>query len=273
MSTPPPTSPLARPGPWDTVSTAYAAEVMPVFEQYARRALELAGAPDGADVVDVACGPGTLAIMAALKANRVAAIDFSTEMIERLRAHHGYGVLGNIDARVGDGQELPYGDAEFDAGFSMFGLMFFPDRARGFRELRRVVKPGGKVVVSSWLPLDAAPLLFETIAAMKHALPDLPWPQAAPALSDDATIREEVLAAGFRTVEVHPVTYAWDYPSTAEMWAASERTMAPVVLLRHRHGPAAWAPISERVRTRLEAVLGTGPQSMAMPAWLTVATV
>lgn len=266
-------SPLAMPGAWDAVSGAYAAEVMPVFEQYARRALELAAPPDGADLVDVACGPGTLAIMAALRANRVAAIDFSTEMIERLRAHQGYGVLGNIDARVGDGQDLPYAEGEFDAGFSMFGLMFFPDRARGFRELRRVVKPGGKVVVSSWLPLDAAPLVFETIDAIKHVIPELPWPQAAPALSDDTTIREEVLAAGFTSVEVHPVTFAKDHASTAEMWATSERTMAPIVLLRHGYGPKDWAPISERVRARLEALLGTGPQSSAMPAWLTVATV
>jgi ubiquinone/menaquinone biosynthesis C-methylase UbiE len=266
-------SPLALPDAWDAVSTAYAAEVMPVFEAYARRALELAATPAGADLVDVACGPGTLAIMAALTANRVAAIDFSPEMIARLRAHQGYGVLGNIDARVGDGQELPYADAEFDAGFSMFGLMFFADRERGFRELRRVVKPGGKVVVSSWLPLDAAPLLFETIEAIKRVIPEIPWPQAAPALSDAASIRWEVLAAGFTSVEVHPVTFSKDFASTAELWAVTERTMAPVVLLRKGYGQAAWAPLSERVRASLEAVLGAGPQVSTMPAWLTVATV
>ena len=271
--TTPPTSPLANPATWDMVSTAYAAEVMPVFESYARRALELAAPPPDADLVDVACGPGTLALMAALTANRVAAIDFSPEMIDRLRGHMGYGALGNIDACVGDGQELPYGEDEFDAGFSMFGLMFFPDRARGFRELRRVVKSGGKVVVSSWLPLDAAPMLFEMIAALEHAMPPQPKRQGAPALSDDSVIRDEVLAAGFRAVDVHQVTFGVDYASPAEMWASSERTMAPLVLMRHRLGPAAWAPIAERVCTRLEAVVGSGPLTMQMPAWLTVATV
>lgn len=271
--TAPAQSPLATPGPWNTVSAAYAVELVPVFEQYARRALELAALAEGADIVDVACGPGTLALQAALGCNRVAAIDFSPEMIARLRGHMGYAVLGNIDACVGDGQHLPYGDAEFDAGFSMFGLMFFPDRARGFVELRRVVKPGGKVIVSSWLPLVAAPHLFEMIAALRHEMPDMPAAPGPGPLTDDAVIREEVLAAGFAAVEVHQVTFSADFPSTSEMWASSQRTAAPLVPLRTRLGPDAWAPISERVRSRLEAVLGAGPQSAAWPAWLTVATV
>jgi ubiquinone/menaquinone biosynthesis C-methylase UbiE len=266
-------SPLASPGVWDMVSTAYAAEVQPDFERYARRALELAEVGEGEDIVDVACGPGTLALQAALTCNRVAAIDFSTEMIDRLRAHQGYGVLGNIDARVGDGQELPYGEDEFDAGFSMFGLMFFPDRARGLRELRRVVKPGRKVVVASWLPLDAAPLLFEMIAALKHAMPEAPFGQSPGALSDDAMCRDEVLAAGFSSVDVHQVNYTNQYATTTEMWESAVRSAAPLVILRHKLGPAAWDPIDQRVRARLEAVIGAGPHVADRPAWLTVATV
>jgi SAM-dependent methyltransferase len=267
------TSPLASPGPWDQVSIAYAAEVQPDFERYARRALELAEVGEGEDVVDVACGPGTLALQAAVRCNRVAALDFSTEMIERLRAHQGYGVLGNIDARVGDGQALPYGADEFDAGFSMFGLMFFPDRARGFRELRRVVKPGRKVVVASWMPLDAAPLLFEMIAALRHAMPEAPFGQSPGALTDDAACRAEALAAGFSSVEVHPVNFVNEYATTAEMWDSAVRTAAPLVVLRTKLGPTAWAPIHARVHERLVAVLGDGPHAADRPAWLTVATV
>jgi SAM-dependent methyltransferase len=271
MTTPP--SPLASPGPWDQVSIAYAAEVQPDFERYARRALELAEVGEGEDIVDVACGPGTLALQAAVTCNRVAAIDFSTEMIERLRAHQGYGVPGNIDARVGDGQELPYGEHEFDAGFSMFGLMFFPDRARGFRELRRVVKPGRKVVVASWQPLAAAPLLNEMINALRHAMPEAPFGQSPGALSDEAMCREEARAAGFSSVEVHHVNFANDYATTVEFWDSAVRTAAPLVVLRNKLGPAAWDSVSDRVRDRLVEVIGNGPHVADRPAWLTVATV
>jgi 2-polyprenyl-3-methyl-5-hydroxy-6-metoxy-1,4-benzoquinol methylase len=58
-------SPLALPVSWDLVADAYADEVMAVFETFAREALRLAAPPPGARVVDVSCGPGTLALVAA----------------------------------------------------------------------------------------------------------------------------------------------------------------------------------------------------------------
>ena len=51
----------------------------------------------------------------------------------------------------------------FDAAFSMFGLIFYSDRARGLQELRRVVRPGAPVVVSSWHPMDTIPEFKERI--------------------------------------------------------------------------------------------------------------
>ena len=99
-------------------------------------------------MLDVAAGPGTLAFIASAAGAHVTAIDFSPDMIDRLRARSvREGV--QIEARVGDGQALPFDDATFEHAFSMFGLMFFPDRAKGFRELCRVLVPGGRAVVSS----------------------------------------------------------------------------------------------------------------------------
>jgi len=87
-----PQPPLALPETWDLVAEAYALEVMPVLQTFARQALRLAGLPPtgvhehNARVLDVACGPGTLAFLAASRASRVDAVDFSPGMIEQLHA-------------------------------------------------------------------------------------------------------------------------------------------------------------------------------------------
>jgi len=270
---PPPPSPLATPAAWNLVAAAYAGDVVARFTPYAQRALALAEVPPRGDIVDVACGPGTLAIEAALTANRVAAIDFSADMIAQLRDHVAYAKLGNIDATVGDGQALPYGDAEFDAGFSMFGLIFFPERARGWAELRRVVRPGGRVVVSSWVPFTRVPVMETMMSALKAAMPGLPFGQGAAPLGEPDACRAEAGAAGFVSVEVHEVTYTSDYGSTDELWDRFERTLAPLVLLRQKLGADAWRPIAAQLHATLGATFGEGPHRLAMPALLTVATV
>lgn len=174
-------SPLTQAGTWDLVADDYAAEIAPVFETYARAALELSGIGADSRVVDVATGPGTLALLAAEGGAQVEALDFSARMIAQLEARARARRLAALSARVGDGMALPYPDASFDAGFSMFGLMFFPDRARGFAELARVLVPGARAVVSSWLPLDTLPLMKATFSLLTElAIDGSPPPPAPP---------------------------------------------------------------------------------------------
>lgn len=135
-------NPLASAGTWDLVADAYAADLLPWAEHFAREALRLAALPPEPHIVDVACGPGTLALLAAREGARVSAIDFSPQMIANLNRRAEEAGLSLVDARVGDGQNLPFDDKSFDGAFSIVGLVFFPDRDAGFRELYRVLKPG-----------------------------------------------------------------------------------------------------------------------------------
>ena len=116
-------------------------EVPLVMGPISLRAIELANIPASARVIDVATGPGTVALALAPRVREVCALDFSSGMIEQLERESARRGLTNVRAVVGDGQSLPYADGAFSAGFSMFGLMFFPDRARGYRELARVLAP------------------------------------------------------------------------------------------------------------------------------------
>src|SRR5687767_5317812 len=115
-------SPLSVPEPWNLVAEGYVAENLAAFEGFAREALRLV--PAEGDVLDVACGPGSLTLLAARTARSVHAIDFSTAMLDELRTRAAAASITNVDAQLGDGQELPFLDARFDSAYSMFGLIF-----------------------------------------------------------------------------------------------------------------------------------------------------
>lgn len=265
-------SPLAEPLPWNLVSSGYAAELVPFFERFAFEAARLAEVRAGSRVLDVATGPGTFAFVAAREGAQVTAIDFADEMIAQLRTRAAREDVGTIDARVGDGMALAEPDGSFDAAVSMFGLIFFPDRARGLGELRRVVRPGGRAVVASWAPFDRIPLMADLFAALRAELPGLPFGQGKAPLGTADEIRDEMTAAGFRDVEVHEHSHAIEAPSLAELWASVQRTNAPFVLLRRRLGDEAFAKVGEGVYDRLRATYGEGPQRAPMIALLGVGT-
>ncbi len=262
MSTPP--SPLSTPLPWNLVTSAYVEDVVPHFSLFARDALAMAGVKPGEQVLDVATGPGTLALEAA-KIAQVSAIDFSESMIDALRsrlAREG----AQVEARVGDGMALPYPDASFDAAFSMFGLIFFPDRLRGLRELVRVLRPGGRAVISSWIPMDQIPLLAELFVALQAELPGLPFSPGKAPLGERAEIVEELTAAGFRDVQVETRMHPVESPSMRELFEVMRRSNAPLVLLKHKLGEERWAQVSSGVLSRLRDRFGDGPQRLEFTA-------
>lgn len=271
MSQPTP-SPLSTPLPWDLVSEGYEAEIVPTFERYARDALDLAPPRPTDAVLDVAAGPGTLSLLAATLSASVTAVDFSVAMVERLEGRARARGMTNVTARVADGQALPFDDASFDVAFSMFGLMFFADRHRGLSELRRVLRPGGTVLVSSWHPADEVPVMRVVFGTLRTLLPGPVGPVVAP-LSSEASIVAELTSAGFVDVVVHTRTHAIDFADTDALFASFERSNAPLVLLRSRLDAATWSSLSAAIRTALRAEFGAGSVMMEMPAYLGVGRV
>lgn len=269
MTQTPPPSPLASPAPWDLVADAYTAEIVPFFEAFAREALRLAGVAPGMRVVDVAAGPGTLSLLAAKAGARVSALDFAPEMIARLRARVASEGVEGVEAAVGDGMALPFADASFDAGFSMFGLMFFPDRARGFAELSRVLAPGAQAVVSSWVSFERIPMLAATFSILGELVPSPGPPPRGFPLVDPADCRAEMSAGGFTEVAVHEFAATMEVPSTADLVASMARTNAPIVLMRRKLGDA-WEGVAARLLERLVERFGPGPHRVSMPANLIV---
>src|SRR3954466_207529 len=111
-------SPLAQPGPWNLVAAGYVGENVPLFEKYSEAALTLAAPKPDARIIDVACGPGTLSLLAARRVAHVEALDFSPDMLKQLEARAAAAKITNVAAREGDGEALPYPERSFDAAFS-----------------------------------------------------------------------------------------------------------------------------------------------------------
>jgi demethylmenaquinone methyltransferase/2-methoxy-6-polyprenyl-1,4-benzoquinol methylase len=113
-----------------------------LHHRWRRRAVDLAEIGPGSKVLDVATGTGDLAIEAASRGAEVIGSDFSEGMLERARVK-----ASAITFEQGDALALTYGDDTFDAATVGFGARNFADLEQGLREMARVVRPGGKVVV------------------------------------------------------------------------------------------------------------------------------
>jgi ubiquinone/menaquinone biosynthesis C-methylase UbiE len=259
-------SALATAEPWDLVAVDYAAEALPYFETFSREALRLAALAPRARVADVAAGPGTLSLLAAAAGATVSAIDVSPNMVAAFRARvAAAGLDAAIDVRVGDGQQLPFESGVFDAAFSMFGLMFFPDRAAGLREMKRVLRPGGRALISSWIPFEGPfGVLLRTAAEIIPGLPS----GGELALADEASITRELTEAGLANVTVHRVAHELKVSSFDAFWTAMERTNAPLVLIKHRVGPERWRSLGPKIRDKVRATLGDGPVTLGRGAFV-----
>lgn len=150
-----------------TTDTAHDARIVEQFTRWAQpfaehalhseadgmaRTLAAAAIAPGDRVLDVACGPGIVACAAAAQAGHVTGIDLTPAMIDQARARQQAQGLANLDWRVGDATVLPFADGGFDVVLTRYSFHHLPDPIAALREMKRVCRPGGRVVV-----IDATP--------------------------------------------------------------------------------------------------------------------
>jgi demethylmenaquinone methyltransferase/2-methoxy-6-polyprenyl-1,4-benzoquinol methylase len=133
-----------------------------------RRAVDLAGVGAGSRALDVGTGTGDLAIELASRGALVTGVDFAPAMLELARVK-----APDVDFEEGDALALRFSDGEFDATTVGFGARNFADLDKGLRELARVTKPGGRVVVLEITTPRRAPLSWFFRGWFDHAVPAL----------------------------------------------------------------------------------------------------
>jgi ubiquinone/menaquinone biosynthesis C-methylase UbiE len=262
-------NPLASSEPWNLVADGYAETTMIVFEQFADEAIAASKLKPRSTVLDVACGPGTLSLRLAQDAEMVHGIDFSESMLAVFGRKIKEAGHTNFELHCGDAQSLPYPDATFDAAFSLFGLMFFPDRKRGFAEIYRALKPGGSIAVTSWAPVDQSPAMQTMFGALRAIKPDLPQPQRSiGTLENPDVFRQEILDAGYRDVEIRQVTKPFPVKTIDEFWMSMVKGSAPIQMLKKSMGDDVWRDKEKLALNYLQETLPSLPTSLTSDAWL-----
>ncbi len=258
----PPKDPLTEPGPWNAVATGYDDVVFGQLPELSLASIELL-APEKEDtVLDVAAGPGTLAVRLAPRVHRVVAVDFAEAMIERLRLRVMQHHLHNLEVRLMDGQELLFGSGSFDSAISMFGLFLFDDRKRALEELFRVVVPGGRVVISSWATPEQNTMLGVGMEAVRAALPRLATTPRAFAHSRSEQMRGRARQRRLRA-RAHAVVQGQRQIRVGEeYWHGFERASAPLALLKTKLGEDAFAQARLRIEAELRTRCGDGSFSL-----------
>ena len=261
---------LSSVAPWDMVAEGYSEVTMKLFQGYADEAIGQVDLDAESHVLDIACGPGTLALTVAQKTRSVSAIDFSRAMVDILDSTISHQSIDNIETFCGDAQSLPYKENTFDAAFSMFGLMFFPDRNKGYSEIYRTLKPGGKTVISSWAPTQDSPVMMALFGALKAINPDLPEPQTdVDSLENPALFKTELVEAGFKGVEVLPVTQVIEVDSIEEFWEDMVKGSAPVVMMKNSMPGDVWQEKTKVALDYLHKTMDT-LTTLTASAWLGV---
>ena len=213
----------APPEAWDAIAEGYDRYVAPQEVDLANEALRLVGLEPGERFLDVAAGTGGLSLPAARLGAQVLATDWSPAMIERFEARVREEGLSNAEGRVMDCHALDLPDDSFDVTGSQFGVMLVPDQPRALREMVRVTRPGGRVLVIAYGSPEEFEALQVFISALKAVAPEFPGiPDDPPPLefqvADPEVLRRRLTDAGLKDVRVERTAERPVFASGQEMW-------------------------------------------------------
>jgi len=182
-----------------------------IFEPYARDLAQRIAHHRPRDVLETAAGTGVVtgALASALPAGtRITATDLNEPMLAQAKNH--LADKHRINWQQADAVALPFEDARFDAVACQFGVMFFPDRTKGYSEARRVLKPGGGFFFNVWDRIEENDFANTVNEALKEVFPNDPplfLARTPHGYHDADRIRTDLTQAGFTDIAIEPVAH------------------------------------------------------------------
>lgn len=248
---------------WNAASHGYAEHVAPrMMEAYADEFADRLDLDSSTEALEVAAGSGALTHVLAKRVKSLLATDFAADMIAILRDRMRAAGADHVTCEVMDGQALALDDARFDRAACSFGLMLFPDRAKGFAEIRRVLRRNGRALVTGWAGPEKFEALGIFLGAMRAAFPNMPPPPGPPpvfTLADPAGFKSQMEAAGFQDVDVDFVSRDLEVADFDAMWGMLTSGAPPVQMLFDRVGPEGKGKLRDTLAGMIEERFGAGP--------------
>lgn len=240
----------------DSISEIYERDLVPMlFAPYATVVAEQLRARNPTRLLEIAAGTGALtrALAESLPAScTIVATDLNPAMITRASS---VGTARAVEWRQADALSLPFEDASFDAVVCQFGVMFFPDKVRGFAEARRVLRPGGVYMFSTWDTLETnefAHVVTEAVAALFPEDPPRFVGRTPHGYHDCMQVERHLRAAGF------------DAPLRVETLEVRSRADSPrVPAVAFCQGTPLRNEIEQRDPTRLDEATDAATRALA----------
>lgn len=212
-------------------------------------ALDAARVTVGTRLLDAGCGAGLLSVLARFRGAEVTALDASPGLLAIARQR-----LPGADVRERDLEALPFADAGFDAVAAVNSIFYAADMAAAMRELVRVARRGGRVVVTAWGPVERCEFLAAVTPGLGPLMPPPPPGTPPPhfgVLSEPGALAGLLEGAGLRVVDEGEVACPFVFPSSEASWRGNSSAGVNQAAIAHSGEAAVRAVYADADRAHM----------------------